>query len=314
LALAGLGVFAFVAGGFDTTIAGVRIGMHHPQKIWRICVAALMLWALLRSASVLFRVRAPTDWFGVGFAGSAFLVGYAPAVVGILTARGYGMPPLGRAALGDVAKVLPAFADVLLPIVLGFRSPDTEWLGPTLWFGVPIALAVAASFVGLRRRDFTPVFHAMVVAVPAIFLSSGSFVDAQSYRYLMPVAGAASVVLAIGVSNVLERSRLAGLALLAILIGTFTFEQRAWYDRLLPDRQTATLLACLDRSGVRAAYADYWVGYKVTFLAGERVIVVPNARSEDRFPPFRRYVEAQPVAPTLAADPGAACHDLGQTP
>ncbi|MES1255970.1 MAG: hypothetical protein ABUS56_10205 [Acidobacteriota bacterium] len=313
LALAGLGVFAFVAGGFDTTVAGVYIGMHHPQKIWRMSLAALVLWALLRSASVLLRVRERADWFGVGLAGASFLLGYAPAIVGTLTARGSGMPPIGRAALGDVADALPPFTRALLPIVLGFRSPDTEWLGAPAWLGVPIAIAAVASFAGLRRRGFTPVFHAMVVAVPVILLLSGSFIDAQSYRYLMPAVGALSVVLAIGISNVLQRSRLAGLALLAVLVGTFTFEQRAWYGRLLPDHQTATLLACLDRSGVRAAYADYWVSYKVTFLAGERVIVVPNT-GVDRFLPYRRYVAGQPAAPTLAVDPGAACHALGQAP
>ena len=63
--------------------------------------------------------------------------------------------------------------------------------------GWALGVAVVASFVTIRQRPFTGVSH-LVAAAPILFLVSGAFVDAQSYRYLMPAFGAL-VVLAFGV-------------------------------------------------------------------------------------------------------------------
>jgi hypothetical protein len=192
--------------------------------------------------------------------------------------------------------------------VLGFRSPDTVWLEAPWWLGLPIVLAIGASCTGLRRRAWTPLFHVLIVVAPLLFLLSGSFIDAQSYRYLMPAAGALAVVMAIGVSNLFNRSRLAGTATLTLLLALFLFEQAAWYRQLTPDTGSAVLISCLDQANVRAAYADYWLSYKLTFLTGERIIVAPNS-GVDRYPPYTAYVRTQPAAPTISLASGTTCAD-----
>jgi hypothetical protein len=73
----------------------------------------------------------------------------------------------------------------------------------------------------------------------------------------------------------------------------FGLEQRAWYRGLAPDTRSAAIITCLDRAGVRAAFADYWISYKLTFLTGERIVVAPNT-GVDRYPPYTAQVRTQP--------------------
>jgi hypothetical protein len=47
----------------------------------------------------------------------------------------------------------------------------------------------------------------------------------------------------------------------------------------------------LARRDITAAVADYWVSYRLTFLARERLIVVPTHAKQDRWPPYGRTVE-----------------------
>jgi hypothetical protein len=65
-------------------------------------------------------------------------------------------------------------------------------------------------------------------------------------------------------------------------------------------------VACLDAAGVRAAFADYWIGYKLTFLTDERIIVAPNS-GVDRYPPYTAHVQAQANAPTILDRMGFSC-------
>src|SRR5262249_51213988 len=157
------------------------------------------------------------------------------------------------------------------PILFGFRTPTTEWLPLSPWWGAAFALVIATSFVALRSRSVPPFFHVLLVVVPVVFVASGSFVDAQSYRYAMTLFAALPVVLALGIDTIARWSRAAAIAALIVLVGLFATEQRAWYGRLQPDTTSAAILECLDRHAVRGAFADYWLSYKVTFLAQERV-------------------------------------------
>jgi hypothetical protein len=47
------------------------------------------------------------------------------------------------------------------------------------------------------------------------------------------------------------------------------------------------LLADLDREGIHAGVADYWVSYRLTFLTRERLVVVPSRLAQDRHPAYR---------------------------
>jgi hypothetical protein len=125
-----------------------------------------------------------------------------------------------------------------------------------------------------------------------MFLVSGSYIDAQSYRYLMPIYAALPVVYALGVNAVWRLSRPAGAALMLLVLGIFAAQQMGWYQHLEPDTASAQTIVCLDRAGIRAAYADYWASYTVTFLTRERIILAP-VNGVDRYPPYAATVLAQ---------------------
>lgn len=167
-------------------------------------------------------------------------------------------------------------------------------LDVSAWWAVLLAVVLMLSYGEIRRGVYPRFFHVFVIVVPVVFVASGSFIDAQSYRYLMPVFAALPVVCAIGVEGMLRINRFVGAALLAGLLALFTIQQREWYAELAPDRETAAIVECLDGAGIRAAFADYWVSYKVTFLTGERIVVAPTS-GVDRYPPYSDVARAQPA-------------------
>jgi hypothetical protein len=91
------------------------------------------------------------------------------------------------------------------------------------------------------------------------------------------------------------------------LVCLFAAQQIAWYSRMEPDAESPAILSCVDARGVRHAYASYWLSYKLTFLANERLIVAPTD-GVDRYPEYTRLVAASGQAPTIhrPLDPATA--------
>ena len=312
VAYVALGAVAFLTGGFDATAPGLHIGVHHPQKLWNIAAGLLIIAGLARVFSLTSSRREPALSGRQGgsttllayAAALAFAVGYAPALAAYVT-RG-GSPPIARTDLAGLSAAIPPFVRQIVPMVIGFRSPAAGWLQVPFWLGLPLVFAVVASFVALRERPFTPLFHFLVFSAPLIFLLSGAFIDAQSYRYLMPAYGALAVVFALGVWRIFRWSRVAGAISLAMALTLFGLGQRAWYRELAPDTQSAAIINCLDRSGVRAAFADYWISYKLTFLTDERIVIAPD-NGVDRYPPYTAQVRTHPSPPRIPDTMGLSC-------
>jgi hypothetical protein len=298
-----LGAAAFFSGGFDFAPLGIPIGVNHPQKLWNIAAALLILVTLARLFALSRRLSRPASTL-IYAATLAFAVGYGPALAAYAT--GGGSPPIARTDLAGIFAAASPVLHTILPIVVGFRSPSTGWLGAPVWLVIPLVLAIAASVIALRERPFTPIFHILLVFTPLIFLLSGAFVDAQSYRYLMPVYSALAVVLALGVWRIFRRSRIAGVVSLSMLLALFGLGQRAWRQELMPDSQSATIIDCLDQRGVRLALADYWLSYKLTFLTNERIIVAP-LNGVDRYPPYTAQVRTQAAPFTIPSTMEASC-------
>jgi hypothetical protein len=295
------GAVAFATGGFDLTIGATAIGMKSPQKLWRIGAAALIAAALAHAVGRLVAphgraLRRPVAAAAIGFA-----IGYAPALAASF--QGGRSAPVPRMDVHDLRRVAGAIAYDVVPVLLGFRSPTTEWLGVSLWFGLLFAAVVVVSYVAMYRRGGNPFFHTLLIVVPALFIVSGSFVDAQSYRYLMPIYGALPTVLAIGVDAAWRRSAVVAAAIFAAVAAVWTVAQVRWYQRLAPDTKSPAAIACLESAGVRGVFADYWVSYKLTFLTDERVIVAPG-NAFDRYPPYTSFVRALP------AGDGQPCNSL----
>jgi hypothetical protein len=182
----------------------------------------------------------------------------------------------------------------MVPVLIGFRDPmmHRTTFAP---LALVLAMLLAWSYWSAWRRRLPPFFHVFPIVAVLMFLASGSYIDAQSYRYLMPIYAALPVVLAIGVDEAWRTSRAAGVVLLLFLLTLFVSQQIGWYLRLEPDSASRQAIACLDRQGIRTARAGYWQSYKITFLTGERLIVSPTD-GVDRYAP---YAEATRNAPQL---------------
>ena len=306
-----LGVAAFLGLGFAVSPFGVAVTVTNPQKMWWIATALLLIWAAALTATRLIHTNAWPMWLAPAL---AFLVAYSPAIAGRLLSEGPGAPR-ARMDLAGLASALPEFSHVALPILFGFSSPTTERLPIPAWFALiilTIGVISCARLMHLKRDEHNPlisVFHIFVVLAPVLFVASGSYIDAQSYRYLMPVHAALPVVYAVGIDAALRTNRMAGVALLAALVSLFVFQQVEWYRRLEPDREANQIVECLNTAGVRAARADYWISYKLTFLTGERTIVAPIG-GVDRYPPYTEAVKTQPSAATIERLPSASVVDV----
>ena len=299
----GLGLMAFAGLGFAVTPFGLPVTVADPQKMWWIAAGLLLIAAAGSIVARLVRTHTWPAWIAPVL---AFLAGWAPSVAGRLLSDGPGAPR-ARMDLAGLVTALPEFTSVALPVLFGFRSPATEWLAVPASAAVIIVAAVAISYA--RRLS---VFHVFAILTPCLFLISGAYIDAQSYRYLMPLHAALPVIYATGIDAALRANRMAGTALLAALLSVFVWQQVDWYRRLQPDRETDAIVDCLKGSSVRLARADYWLSYKLTFLTGERVIVAPT-NGVDRYPPYTAAVRAEPSAPTIESAT-ALCGDVRLKP
>ena len=179
---------------------------------------------------------------------------------------------------------------------------------PTL---LSIGVCVGACVMAASRRGNaqgssrhligTGLFGWFVVVSVATFLLNVPFTDSQTYRYLVTAYGALAVILAAGI---LALPRVAGLAMLIVLMTGFAAQQAKWYMRQPPDGATRSLIRCLEQQGIHAAYADYWVSYKLSFVSAESIIAAPFT-AMDRYPAYTRYVAQQPLAASIAVPPPA---------
>jgi hypothetical protein len=286
-----LGLIAAFTSGIDVRVVGVRIVAKHPQKMWWIAGGLFGVAAAI-SVAAIYRVAliAPA---------LALLVGYLPAIVGRVGNRGLGAP-IARLDFKTGWAALPDITGVMMPMLFGWRDPET---GPTVFPVLALVLVaiVAASYWRVWSQRLTPFFHIFPLAAIAMFFVSGSYIDAQTYRYLMPIYAALPVIYAIGVDGVWHANRTAGSALLAFALLIFAAQQIDWYVRLMPDVASQRTIACLDAAGVRAAKSGYWQSYKLTFLTGERIIVSPTD-GIDRYPPYSAITASSPTLERIHCD------------
>jgi len=305
-----LGLAAFLDLGFTFMLPGLAVTVGDPQKMWWIA-AGLMLMAVAVLTAI--RLTLTRTWSRVAAPTFAFLIGYAPAIAGRLISGGPGSPR-ARMDLAGLIAAMPDFTRIVVPILFGFRSPTTQALSVPTWLTLAIAGALLCSYALVTRTQRNPadplgkVFHVFLVLTPVVYIASGSYIDAQSYRYLMPLHAALPTVYAVGIDGLMRASRAAGVVLLIALVSLFAIQQVDWYRRLEPDVESDRILDCLRSVGVRAAYSDYWLSYKLIFLSDEQIIVAP-LNGVDRYPPYTSFVRAQVAAPTIQRAPAVAACD-----
>jgi hypothetical protein len=279
--------------GFRVNVGPVTAA--HPQKVFRMLAIATAITVVAHAllGDVVARARAlrALGWFAVGLLPVVFYVlrGGAPGSM------------ISVHPVSDAPALIRVFATEALPMVLGLRAADIGFIG-SWWMTAPfIALlvihtvATSRAWLGLTERAGQPSEVAAVYAAFGLILMlgpGGAFNDIHSYRYLMPYFGLMALAAASGACVVAARSRAGSVLLVGACVAACLVLDVRWFATLHTDDSDRQIAQCLEARGIRAATADYWIAYRMTFLADERVIVNPDVNA--RYLPYADAVAAAP--------------------
>jgi 4-amino-4-deoxy-L-arabinose transferase-like glycosyltransferase len=210
--------------------------------------------------------------------------------------------PADAPVAGYATRAL-GFFETGLPISLGLRLPyGGEWFPAALGVAVYVAVLVVFAIRARRPPAGTGLLFLIAGLCPAIFTLSplSGFVIAP--RYLVFLSPIAALLLARAMF-VSRRKHLLLSAGLVVAIG-MTWSALALTDTrqstilTAPDRKVPNdftpLVDALERNGIRHAFANYWIAYRLTFESGERIIATPFVAS--RYPPYDEAVGRSPQA------------------
>jgi len=203
--------------------------------------------------------------------------------------------------LATTAWFSPSAAGVeVWPAPVWFRC--IQWVGAVL-----LLLGVCAGGVGAAYRAFpAPIRRLaalgslMLPVTLAGFALSVMVMDRLSARYLVAIVLMAPFALAPAL-QVLGQRRFALLLspflLSATVAGWLSYGDDVAGPRIVIHHERssdeALLAEQLREHDLHYGLSDYWVAYRLTFLFGERTVIVPWHEKLDRYPPYRSAVAAQ---------------------
>lgn len=295
--------------------------------------------AQLLPGIILFAILSALDgrWKPARLTPVALSVGLGTALVWLLRTVAHAGSDRARLDLTLIPQRWSLLVDECLPAVIGSKvfaiedmslsfTPSPGWLmvlqalGAAV-FGLVLTSGAALFFMkripwGMRALGAAGAGVTFTTLVG--FLSSPSATDVMASRFLLPVVLAAPMALTPLAFLIGSARRLAVLLspwlFTAAIGGWLSFGSMV--DGPLPRRtergaMTGELAVgeFLRSKGVRYAAADFWVAYRLTFILGERLIVVPEA-SEDRYPKWRAAFDREelvaylihPLAPSLTSE------------
>jgi hypothetical protein len=273
----------------DAALLGLVLGLAAWQT-WQlvpVLVPALAWLAYRRPAA--FRLAR------IGVAG--LVIGALPAIASNLRHDGWSRftAPGG----GTYPSRLQGFFTATLPSQLGLRVPFTlEWLVPRPLAGlILLAAIVGALMLGWRHRSTAVgLLVAVAAGFPLLYALSPYTWYVDEPRYLLVLAP----VVALLVAGPLRRPLVAAAAIvvaIALSIGGFAaMDSNGEFARRNGDvtavANIASLVRALDDRGVRSAFSEFWLAYRLTLASGERIVVVP--RGDSHYPPYLHRVEGSP--------------------
>ena len=264
------------------------------QAAYLLLPAALWLLGTLRARAI--RV--------LPVATAGFLLGAAPSL-GHLVLTGP-LQASGPAVPSTVAQRAEGFFRTTIPSFMGAQEGGIKLfeIRPeivSIVVVVVLAAAAARRFFGLsdlllvrsgRRRPIDLLLFTAVVA-PAFLIASKASAGGAYPGYLFPLYTVLPVLLAALPPGSARWGRLPVVAagVLVLALGG----QSAWMAQRQSEHQTVgygvqtvpterfpAVVETLRSTGVRTAYADYWVAYPLQFLAGDDMVV--NPIYTERFP------------------------------
>jgi hypothetical protein len=192
-------------------------------------------------------------------------------------------------------RVLWFFTDGL-PAEMGFREIGTfDWvlgaLGVIAYLAAATGLFVAVVRV-LRRRSgrSAPPFDVVAFLLYPLIMATIPFVKSQgNLRYLFFLAPFLCLLLARLVSSRRAATVVLTAAILVTSLGLYRVQvvsEAAGAPHLVGVVDSLDeLVRVLDREGVDAVHADYWIAYRLAFETDERIIGSPSAGAL-RYPPY----------------------------
>lgn len=197
---------------------------------------------------------------------------------------------------------LSVFFRFALPMEVGLRRPDDgAWMlgsiaGPA--FIVVMVVLIAALALCLARGGRTLAVAVGVLAFPILYAvspASWAWQDGRYGGYIVPLL---AIVVAVGcresarwlgnrrgTTNLVMAGTVVIATVLAVagLVGTVRQHESTYVKKWQnPDASTLSAIAKLRHAGVSAAYADYFVAYKLDFLSEGRLTVTTVGYDDDR--------------------------------
>ena len=184
---------------------------------------------------------------------------------------------LGLYEGGSFSQHLEVYVTKGVPMLVGGASPrgfDLVWRQA----GVVIAVLLVAALVGgaavalarFRPGKIPPVDALGLLLTPLVFainpLAGTTLIPRYTY---LPLA---FVALAAGRLATRPRTALVATAMVVVLAGATALHPFKAGQIRTP---LAEVEAALDRRGIRHVYADYWIGYRLAFESGQRILVTP---------------------------------------
>lgn len=232
----------------------------------------------------------------------------------------------------DLPSVVPSYGPRLgdffsgaLPTVLDLRVPRSGAWDMPVTLGVLAlvvlggAIAAAAVWQLWRRREGAAVSVAVLVYPFALAAAPVSF-DWQSARYTNFLVPLLALLAAAALGDLLsvrqpttrvrrtERRSSLALALVGAVVVALIVTSVVAFDDLrrinvlpgarlgsTPNQPAQQLAYGLERAGIRGGYADYWVAYKLDFLASGGLHVTDAPPSPDRLPAVGAATRALPA-------------------
>jgi hypothetical protein len=253
-------------------VLGLACGVAAYQTLQIVpIVAATAAWLAWREPRVLRQT-----WAAVLLA----IAGILPAL--IWNARhGWASLHLESGAGFSYAHRLRVLFSPVLPEALGLRLVDSErWVVPGA-VAVYLALFVVFAYGAFRsRRQDVMLLYVTAAVFPFVYALSEKATASSDPRYTLVLAPCLVLIAAQVMSTPRRAAAALGLALLLTTVGLLKADDwrmtHAGERGPSAPRSLAPLVARLDRLGVRRAFANYWVAYRLDFDTRERIIAVEN--------------------------------------
>jgi hypothetical protein len=205
----------------------------------------------------------------------------------------------------DFVSDFRSFFGTAVPIFFGVRRNwnrgDLFPLAGLLVLGIFISCCVVLVkrwFIGHPPGEMNGrhLLLSFTLMFPVLFSASGFAWFVDEPRYLISLYSTIYILLLLAWRTAKARGILILFFLLVNLVGTLVVrvEDFNGYNNLESDDN---LITFLNDHHVRAAYAPYWVAYRVTFETGEKIICSPP---EDDFVRYRPFLDAVKSVPSAA--------------